>query len=49
MGFLNKIFTEQKPVAQSSNYDFQIDNLEVLKKNLKLEEEALKKNYFTKF
>lgn len=49
MGFLNKIFTEQKPVFQSSNYDFQVDDLEVLKKNLKLEEEALKKTISQNF
>ena len=49
MGFLNKIFTEQKPVFQSSNYDFPVDDLEVLKKNLKLEEEALKKTISQNF
>ena len=49
MGFLNKIFTEQKPVFQSSNYDFPVDDLEVLKKNLKLEKEALNKTISQNF
>jgi len=49
MGILNKIFTEQKPVAQSSNHDFMIDNLEILKTTLKLEEEALKKTISQNF
>lgn len=49
MGFLNKIFTEQKPVVQSSNYDFPVDDLKVLKKNLQLEEEALKKTISQNF
>lgn len=49
MEFLNKIFTQQKPVFQSSNYDFMVDDLEALKKNLKLEEEALKKTISQNF
>lgn len=49
MGILNKIFTEQKPVAQSSNHDFMIDNLEILKTTLKLEEVALKKTISQNF